>query len=340
MQNLILLCGGNSPEHEISLRSTKNILAALNREKYSVQVIGISQKGKWFLLDETVLDERVPNQGIPVSVHPGEPDCFRTKDLSLGSVDVIFPILHGPNGEDGSIQGLLQLLDIPFVGPGVLSSSICMDKEVTKRLLREAGIKVADWVTLKSGNHVPDLAEVTNKLGDVVFVKPANMGSSVGVTRVSSQDEWEVAIKEAFLHDSKVLVEKCLTGRELECAVLGNESPNASGVGEVQSGDVYSYEKKYADSSSANIVIPAKVSDEELEALKTTAINSYKTLECKGLSRVDMFLDQSGNVLVNEVNTMPGFTSISMYPKLWESENLEYKELITELIELAITNHG
>ncbi|MEP5611956.1 MAG: D-alanine--D-alanine ligase family protein [Cyclobacteriaceae bacterium] len=339
MQNLILLCGGNSPEHEISIRSAKNILSALDREKYLVKVIGISKKGQWFLLDESNLGESVPDQGLPVSIRPGSNDCFHTSESSLGDVDVIFPILHGPNGEDGSIQGLIQILDIPFVGPGILGSSLCMDKELTKRILRHEGIKVAEWITLRKGDMIPDYKEMVSKLGSLIFVKPANMGSSVGVSRVSNESDWNDAVNEAFLYDNKVLVEECLLGREIECAVLGNEDPKTSGVGEVQSGEVYSYDEKYDESSSAKIMIPADVSAIEIEALRSTALNSFKALECKGLSRVDMFLDKNGAVFVNEVNTMPGFTSISMYPKLWENEGLGYTELVNRLIELAVANH-
>ncbi|MEP1094854.1 MAG: D-alanine--D-alanine ligase family protein [Cyclobacteriaceae bacterium] len=338
MQNLILLCGGDSPEHEISMRSAQNILKALDREKYSVQVIGISKKGQWFLLDEASLGSSVPDQGLMVSIHPGSRDCFYISESSIGPVDVIFPILHGPNGEDGSIQGLIQILNIPFVGPGVLGSSLCMDKELAKRVLRQEGIKVAEWILLRKGDPIPSFEEVVTKLGSVFFVKPANMGSSVGVSRVSNLSDWTIAINEAFSYDHKVLVEECLIGREMECAVLGNQSPKASGVGEVQSGGVYSYDEKYDKSSSAKIMIPAEVSEEELEALRSTAVSSYKALECRGLSRVDMFLDKDGVVFVNEVNTMPGFTSISMYPQLWENEGLGYTELVNQLIELAVAS--
>ncbi len=339
MKNLVLICGGVSPEHEISLRSAKNVLKEIDRSKYNVHVVGISKSGKWLEMDEDSLGLTIPETGKSVSIKPGSKDCF-SGESAFGEIDVIFPILHGPNGEDGSVQGLLQVLDIPCVGPGVLGSSVSMDKEITKRLLNAEGILVADWILLRKGDNIPTYEEVAEKLGDILFVKPANMGSSVGVTRVSEAGEWSNAIDEAFLFDKKVLIEKCLVGRELECAVLGNDSPRASGVGEVQSGDVYSYDEKYADSSTAKTIIPADVTSDELMALKRTAINAYKALECTGLSRVDMFLEKSGNVLVNEINTMPGFTSISMYPKLWMNEGMSYTQLIDELIELAIANHG
>ena len=340
MKNLVLICGGVSPEHEISLRSAKNILKALDRNKFEVHVIGISKKGKWLQMDEDSLGTAIPETGQIVSIRPGSKECFHLEGSTFGEVDVIFPILHGPNGEDGSVQGLIQVLGLPCVGPGVLGSSISMDKEITKRLLRAEGIQVADWILLRKGDIIPSYEEVVEKLGEVVFVKPANMGSSVGVARVSGEMEWKKAIEDAFLYDRKVLIETCLVGRELECAVLGNDSPKASGVGEVQSGEVYSYDEKYADSSTAKTIIPADVTTEELRALQTTAVTAYKALECTGLSRVDMFLEESGRVLVNEVNTMPGFTSISMYPKLWMNEGMSYTEIISELIELAIANHG
>ncbi len=340
MKKVVLLCGGVSPEHEISLRSVKNIIKAIDENQYEVIVIGISKTGKWFLMNEDVLETTIPDEGESIFVKPGSRECFHTLNSSLGEIDVIFPILHGPNGEDGSIQGLIQVLDVPFVGPGVLSSSISMDKEISKRLLQAEGIRVAKWLLMRTGDSIPNFDEVVKKLGGVVFVKPANMGSSVGVTRVSSGKEWMNAIDQAFVHDDKVLVEECLVGREMECAVLGNQSPKVSGVGEVKSGEVYSYDEKYSASSTAETIIPADVSVQELEALRSTALRAYKALECKGLSRVDMFLDSNGDAIVNEINTMPGFTSISMYPKLWENEGVTYSQLIDELIELAISNHG
>lgn len=336
MKNLILICGGQSPEHEISIRSAKNILKALDRSKYSVQVIGISKSGGWYLIQEEKLSDEIDRQGEPLFIHPGQKNCFFTDQDSLGDVDVVFPILHGPNGEDGAIQGLLQLLKIPFVGPGVLGSAAAMDKDVAKKLLKEHGLNVADWVLIRKGEDIPSFDRTAEKLGTTMFVKPANMGSSVGVSRVTEASKWEGAIEEALRHDGKVLIETLIEGRELECAVKGNELVTTSGVGEVLSGDVYSYDQKYAESSSAKTIIPADVSKEELAKLKTCAVKAYEALECRGLSRVDAFLTPSGEVYINEVNTMPGFTSISMYPALWEQEGTSYSMLLDELIELAL----
>lgn len=336
MKNLVLICGGASPEHDISVRSAKNILSALDRTKYFVHLVGITRDGKWLTLDEEELQVSVPDQGNEIHIVPGDSDCFRTETGSIGKVDVVFPVLHGPNGEDGAIQGLLQMLKVPFVGPDLLGSSVSMDKDMAKRVLTQQGIKVAKWVLVRREDVAPSFEEIRNELGSIVFVKPANMGSSVGVNRVTSEKEWVRALKEALSFDRKVLVEEQLVGREIECAVLGNESPVASGVGEVKSGEVYTYEKKYADSSSAQTVIPADVSDDQLVRLREVALASYRALECLGLSRVDMFLTESDEIFVNEVNTMPGFTSISMYPKLWNEEGVSYSDLLDRLVDLGL----
>ena len=335
MKRLLVLCGGQSPEHSISIRSCKNILRAIDREKYSVTLVGITVSGSWILLNEQELREEVRVNGKNIEIRPGYQDSLWCHGESLGYFDAAFPILHGPNGEDGSIQGLLQLLGMPFVGPGILSSAVCMDKEVTKRLLKESEIGVADWITLFPSDQL-GFDEVASRLGMPVYIKPANMGSSVGVHKVDSQPKWEQAIKDAFKYDQKVLVERSVQGREVECAVLGNHEVKASGVGEVKSLGFYSYDEKYADSSSAEVVIPAQINEKFLPLLKDTAIKAYKVLGCEGMSRVDMFLTPEGKVLVNEVNTIPGFTSISMYPKLWEQEGVSYTELIDELISLAM----
>ena len=336
MVNLVILCGGVSPEHEISIRSTKNILAALDRDKYNFHVIGISKSGEWFLLDEDAIDKSIEGGNVLVKITPGKRDWLSTDDENIGPVDVVFPVLHGPNGEDGSIQGLLQNLGTPFVGPGVLSSSIAMDKDVCKSLLKNCNVLVANWISLRSDDEIPAYSIVSGKLGNILFVKPANMGSSVGVSRVTNENEWKDAVAEAFKYDSKILVEECLIGRELECAVLGNANPKASTVGEVKSGEVYSFDEKYASTSSAEIHIPADVSSDELQVLQSTALTSYKALGCEGLSRIDMFLTSEKKVYVNEVNTIPGFTSISMYPKLWEESGVNYSDLLDELITLGL----
>lgn len=338
MKRILVLCGGQSPEHAISVRSCKNVLKAINRDKYEVTVVGISEHGSWNLLNENSIPTTIESGGRTVEIKPGNTDCFWSEGKSLGEFDVVFPILHGPNGEDGTIQGLLKLLNIPFVGCGVLSSAISMDKDSTKRLLDSEGIGVSKWLLLNKNNTNPSFQEAQSSLSKVLFVKPSNMGSSVGVHRVTNETEWNEALQDAFKYDHRVLVEEEIKGRELECAVMGNTEPKASGVGEVSSGNFYSYEEKYEETSVAQVVIPAKVNSSELALLRSTAIKTYKTLHCTGLARVDMFLTESGEVLVNEVNTMPGFTNISMYPKLWEQEGLDYSNLIDQLIELAFSS--
>lgn len=335
MKRLLLLCGGQSPEHTISIRSCKNILGALDRDRFSVTLIGISSSGSWVLLDESELEEEVIGNGKHIEIRPGQRDCFWCHGESLGFFDVVFPILHGPNGEDGSIQGMMQLLGIPFVGPGIISSSVCMDKDVSKRLLKERGVNVAAWLTLHSDEEV-SFDEVKSELGLPLYVKPANMGSSVGVHKVENAGAWGVALSDAFKYDKKVLVEESIQGREIECAVLGNQDPKATGLGEVVSSTFYSYQEKYDANSQTETVIPANIEEKYVAKLRSTALKSYKALECEGMSRVDMFLTEDGDVFVNEVNTIPGFTSISMYPKLWEQEGLSYGELLNQLMELAI----
>ncbi|WP_462250216.1 D-alanine--D-alanine ligase family protein [Ekhidna sp.] len=341
MKNLVILCGGQSPEHEISLRSTRNVLNALDSTKYNVILVGINQRGEWRLIERAdIAGNEILDQGYLLSISPGSKEPFNQNGKSIGMVDVIFPILHGPNGEDGTIQGLFRLLNIPFVGPDVLGSSASMDKDVTKRLLRDSGIMVADWILIQKGEEVPSYDEIKDALGGVVFVKPANMGSSVGVSRVSNNEEWLSAVDDAFKYDRKVLVERQIEGKELECAVLGNGSPKATIVGEVLSGNFYSYEEKYDSSSVAEVRIPAQIDERYLEGLKIKAIEAYKSLDCEVMARVDMFLTTEGDIYVNEINTIPGFTSISMYPKLWEYEGLQYSELLDQLINLSIERHN
>jgi D-alanine-D-alanine ligase len=253
---------------------------------------------------------------------------------------VVFPILHGPFGEDGTIQGFLKLADIPFVGPGVLGSAVGMDKDAMKRLLRDAGVPIGKFLTVKSHERVPAFAEVEAALGKPVFIKPANMGSSVGISKVHDEGEYAAAIQDAFQFDTKIIIEEFIPGREIECAVLGNEEPAASSPGEViPSHEFYSYDAKYLDENGAMLKIPAQLDGQTTKKIQQLAIQTFQTLCCEGLSRVDFFLKESGEIMVNEINTMPGFTRISMYPKMWETAGITYTELITRLIELAISRY-
>lgn len=343
-----LLFGGRSAEHEISLRSAKNVAEALNRDKYEVILIGIDKEGQWHL-NEASRFLLHPNDPKQIQLHPSEDDVALLPGTSselvrpaspdaVGKLDVVFPVLHGTYGEDGTVQGLLTLANVPFVGAGVLGSSVGMDKDVAKRLLRDAGIPVSPFITVhRSRRDQVSFAQVVDTLGLPCFVKPANLGSSVGVHKVTNEAQFEAALDDAFLYDTKLLIEEAIVGREIECAVLGNEEPQASVLGEIiPQADFYSYEAKYIDESGALLEIPAKLSDEQMEKGRALAIATYQALELEGLSRVDFFLRGDGEWIVNEVNTLPGFTTISMYPKLWEATGLPYGELLDRLIELAI----
>ena len=343
MKTIALLCGGKSPEHEISVRSAKNILKAIDREKFNILLIGIDRQGRWHLQEESQLTHEVRAVGPQLAIIPGETQGQIIRLDTQQPIEqpaVIYLILHGPLGEDGTVQGLLRILDLPFVGPDVLGSSAAMDKDMTKRILREAGINVAPGLVCHAHERASlDYGKITQEFGTPLFVKPANMGSSVGVHKVTSAEEFTSALEDAFLYDRKILIEGMIDGREVECAVLGNENPQASTVGEVVTTEEYSYEAKYISQTAAQIQIPAKVSAEELTKLQAVAKKAYQALCCEGLSRVDMFLTPAGEIYVNEVNTLPGFTSISMYPKLWEQEGMAYTDLITQLIQLAIDRH-
>ena len=344
-----IVFGGRSAEHEVSLQSAKNVIDAIDRAKYEPVLIGISRDGRWFLDDASIpmLDSEDPRNirlnvsGAPVTFIPGtgrgELINIAERDSSQ-PIDVLFPVLHGPYGEDGSIQGLARIADLPCVGAGVLGSAVGMDKDVAKRLLRDGGVGVADFVVLRTADHAARRAvELSAALGFPLFVKPANMGSSVGVSKVSTTAQLLEAIREAFEFDTKIIVEAAVVGREIECSILGNRNPIASLPGEILVHDeFYSYDAKYIDENGASLDIPAKLGPDTVRRVQETALRVFELLECRGMARVDMFLAGSGEILVNEINTIPGFTKISMYPKLWLASGISYSELIDRLITLAI----
>ena len=349
--NVGILFGGKSAEHEVSLQSARNVYEALDREKYNPVLIGIAKNGQWLLSDESrfLLDTDDPkrirlnpsNEKIALAPESGGIISNLGSGQSDHAIDVIFPILHGPFGEDGTVQGLLKLADIPFAGAGVLASAAGMDKDVMKRLLRDAGIPIGKFLVCHSHRPLPPFAEIEAELGSPLFIKPANMGSSVGISKVRGEAEFTAAIKEAFQYDTKIIIEEYIKCREIECAVLGNDDPAASVPGEViPSHEFYSYDAKYLDENGATLEIPAKLDDECQSRIRELAIKVFQTLCCEGLSRVDFFLRENGEILVNEINTMPGFTKISMYPKLWEASGIGYTELISRLIELAMERHS
>ncbi|MBU4053099.1 MAG: D-alanine--D-alanine ligase [Proteobacteria bacterium] len=345
--NVAIIFGGKSAEHEVSLQSAKNVLDAIDKEKYNPVLIGIDKTGRWLLRDKSKFLIHADNPNLielnqsndVVTFAPESNGKISTiSDLQdKGAIDVAFPILHGPMGEDGTIQGFLKLANIPFVGAGVLGSAVGMDKDVMKRLLRDAGIPIAKFIALRSSEGIPNFAEVSKRLGVPFFVKPANMGSSVGINKVTTASEYISALKEAFSFDLKIVIEEFIDGREIECAVLGNDQPMASTLGEIVAcHDFYSYKAKYIDENGAVLEIPAKLPEETIQRARELSIRVFKVLSCEGLGRVDMFLRTDGQLIVNEINTIPGFTRISMYPKLWEASGISYSELIDRLIQLAM----
>jgi D-alanine-D-alanine ligase len=340
-----IIFGGKSAEHEVSLQSAKNIIDAMDKEKYDITLIGIDKSGKWYrsgsnyLLNATnpkliKLNSENNTAIIPAADNSGQLISLDTRESS--SIDVVFPVLHGTFGEDGTIQGLLKLAGIPFVGASVLGSAIGMDKDVMKRLFQQAGLPTANFLAFEYSDKI-NFGKVKKALGMPLFVKPANLGSSVGVSKVRNEKEFKVAVKEAFKYDNKILVEQFIKGREIECSVLGNKNPKASIPGEVlPKHDFYSYEAKYIDENGAALEIPAKLSKAKVKEIQDLAVKGFKALCLEGMARVDFFLTNKGKVYINEANTIPGFTKISMYPKLWEASGLSYTELIDQLVELAI----
>ncbi len=329
--------GGRSTEHEVSLRSARSIVAALDPKKYETVLVGIDKTGKWLLAEAST--KLLANTKVtPASTKVSVPEFSNEMRKSL---DVVFPVMHGSFGEDGTMQGLLKLAGVPFVGPSVLGSAIGMDKDVTKRLLRDAGIGIAPFLVCHKHERTEmNFAFAKKKLGLPMFVKPANAGSSVGVSKVKNEQDFEKAVDTAFLFDSKILIEKGIVGREIECAVLGNEFPEVSILGEVLPGEeFYSYDDKYASTSKSTTKIPAEIPKPLAKKIRETAVKAYKVLELEGMTRVDFFLTPKGEIMINEVNTIPGFTSISMYPKMWEATGVPFPELLDRLISLAIARY-
>lgn len=348
--NVCILFGGVSPEHEVSLRSAESVLNNIDKEKYEVFPVGITKDGDWILFggtDYSMLPagtwiNHEANRRAAISPIRGQGLLSFENDCMLREqIDVVFPVLHGENGEDGSMQGLLQIAGIPYVGPHVASSAACMDKTMTKLIADHAGITQAEWQLVtafefaRGGEQIADKLEA--RFAYPMFVKPAGTGSSVGVSKASDRESLCEAIETALRYDAKVLVEEFIDGQEVEVAVLGNENPSASVCGEIDAGAVfYDYEAKYI-SDSANLFIPARLTEEESEQVRDAAVRVYRAMGCSGLSRVDFFVTRTDRrVVFNEINTIPGFTSISMYPKLFAASGIGYTELIDELIKLAM----
>lgn len=344
---LAIICGGRSTEHEVSVCSARNVYDAVDKSKYDISLIRVEKSGSWTLLRSAAELQATPGfERLDTSLSAlqqsvvSESRMLQTiasSSLDQG-VDVMFPLIHGAFGEDGCLQGLLRLLNVPFVGTGVLGSAISMDKDVMKRLLNHAGIATAKFgVITKRNASKTSFAALEREFGSPFFVKPANAGSSVGVSKVTNATEFTQAMREAFRFDEKVLVEEGIRGRELECGVLGNEEPEASVVGEViVREEFYSYEAKYVNEHGAILEIPALLPAEISETVRRLAVEAFKVLNCAGMARADFFLTDDGRVLFNEINTVPGFTNISMFPLLWETSGVSYSELIDRLVALAL----
>jgi len=322
-----ILFGGRSAEHEVSIQSARNILEAINKEKYEVVLIGINKEGRWrlektselFLLSEGSTLTRLNREGESAVLIPEEKEgnLFPLlSERSLKKVDVVFPVLHGPYGEDGTIQGLLELANIPYVGAGVLVKFLTFNRSSLKEI---------------------DFGRVRDELGLPLFVKPANLGSSIGMNKIKKKEQFQPALKEAFQYDNKILIEEYIKGREIECSVLGNDDAIASLPGEVlPQHEFYSYEAKYLDDKGAILEIPARLFPDVVHKIQELSLRVFKIMCCQGMARVDFFLKNNEEIIVNELNTIPGFTRISMYPKLWEASGIPYSELIDRLIQLAL----
>jgi len=350
-KKIAVLFGGRSGEHEVSLISAVSVLRNMNLDKYEPLMIGITKDGRWMLY-EGDLDKIENNKWEKEArfvVFAPDPSYGGFLDINQGNdiikVDAVFPVLHGPNGEDGTIQGLLELADVPYVGCGVLSSSLAMDKIASKDMFLRYGLKVADYVSTlyEHFEEAPDdfVSLVEKRLGYPCFIKPANLGSSVGISKAHNRDELKTAIELAGRYDRKILVEEFIDAYEAECAILGNDDPKASVVGQIiPCNEFYDYNAKYHDNGESDLMIPARLPAAVMEEIRQTAIRAYKALDCAGMARVDFLVRKNDNtVYLNEVNTIPGFTSISMYPKLWEASGLSYSQLIDNLIELAFERY-
>ncbi len=348
---VLLLFGGRSAEHEVSVVSARSVYAAIDRERYDVVLAGIDQQGRWYfggknsesLLSTTTV---VPDKQVPARLSTAGTSLVSEDgdDLPDSEFDVVFPLLHGPYGEDGTVQGLLELAGLAYVGAGVAASAVGMDKALARAIFAASGLPQTQYSVIARSDwrraQVPVLERLEGEYDYPLFVKPANLGSSVGISKVHDRQELQAGLELASQYDTKLIVERSVeNARELECAVLGNEYPKASGVGEIIPGaEFYDYTTKYIDDQS-ELVIPAELEKSESEAIQELAIRTFKAIDCSGLARVDFFMRPDGSVLVNEINTMPGFTPISMYPKLWAAAGVAYGDLVDRLIQFGLERH-
>jgi D-alanine-D-alanine ligase len=347
-----IIFGGKSSEHEVSLLSAKTIFESLDLEKYEPVLIGIDKSGEWHLrnADQYLLHADNPKMVSlretedAIALVPkkdGNPLVGLSNQGLKAPLDVVFPIIHGTNGEDGTLQGLLKLAGIPFVGASVLGSAVGMDKDVMKRLMRDAGIPLGKFLTFYDfQKEQMNFSEIVDQLGLPLFVKPANNGSSIGISKVKTAEEFIKAIDLAFSYDRKILIEQFIKGREIECSVMGNENPIASLPGEViAKGEFNSWDAKYVDDCCTFVIPAQQITPEQTKELQELVIKTYRVLCCEGMGRVDCFLTEDGRFLVNEINTIPGFTKLSVFPRLWEASGVSYRELVARLIDFAMERH-
>ncbi|MFL6189166.1 MAG: D-alanine--D-alanine ligase family protein [Actinomycetes bacterium] len=341
---LAILYGGRSAEHQVSVVSARSVMEALDPDRFEVVPIAITRAGAWLLPDRSPLELTASDGALPEVEAAGTELAVRPEQ-GVGGVDVVFPILHGPFGEDGTVQGLFELADLPYVGSGVLASALAMDKVMAKVVLAQAGLPQAPYLVVPERDWRADpdrvAAEVGGRLAYPVFTKPARLGSSIGISKVKTPDGLAAGLADAFAHDTKALVEQGVVARELECGVLGNDAPEASVVGEVVPGhEFYDFEAKYLD-ESLKLEIPAPVPGAVRDRVRELSLRAFQALDCEGFARVDFFYEEAtGRVLLNEVNTIPGFTPKSMFPMLWAASGLSYPDLVARLVDLAVERHA
>jgi D-alanine-D-alanine ligase len=337
-KKVAILYGGRSVEHAVSVNSARNIFEHIDKKQFHPVPIGISKAGKWYLTDGVSKDIE-KGKPVALSLNPDKPEFIVIKDGKKFRVDIIFPVLHGTDGEDGSIQGMIKVVDLPLVGTGVLGSAVSMNKIVAKRLLAEAGLPVSEFLTFRFDEKEKiSYNSIAKKLGVPFMVKSASLGSSVGVTKVKSRKDFDQAVEEAFKYDNEMLAERYITGREIECAILGNTPPEASYPGEIvisKNYEFYTFDAKYVDPNAVQIEVPAKLPKAIAEKIRTVCVRAYQTLYCEDFARIDLFLDAEGNIFINEINSIPGFTNSSMYPMMWKERGVGFTELISRLLNLC-----
>lgn len=332
--HVLLMYGGESSEHEVSIMSARNVYAALDEATFDVSLCYIDKTGRFWLMPSMDSSHIGQSQLLP---EPGHHQFLIIPELKPVRPDVVFPVLHGKNGEDGTIQGMLDLLHIPYVGPSTLGAAITMEKDTTKRLMQQAGLEVVPWRVWRTSERKPSYRDIVAELGSVLFVKPSRAGSSVGVTKVHDEKEFFPALEKAARYDSLVLIEQAVDGREIEIAVLGNETPSASLPGEIIPGaEFYDYDDKYSSSSAARVVAPAELDEETARRMQHKALTAYRATSGHGMARVDFIVDRQGTEYVSEINAIPGFTSISMYPRAFHASGMSYSTLVEKLVMLAL----